>query len=291
MNMVKKLLKLVNRRIIEFLGIIYLITLISVNRLRPVPFYSMLRGDRSGAQLHDELMAYGFCFANGLTYGGTSSAIDTYESQALRRRVGLPVNQINGKRVNLPAYLYRDDNNDSRFKRICTYFLEKVKVKVPSTPDEIFSDSFIDHLRSRVSIDTTCINNNVVIHIRRGDVNLTDHPKRYTEIDYYIDLIRQINEHSSRFNIMIHSESQNLSVDEIQKLESVGAQLHLDADLLTAWDDMIRAEILILAKSSFSYVPAILCTGTVVYTPFWHQKLHKWANNNTFDSHLENIPK
>jgi len=130
----------------------------------------------------------------------------------------------------------------------------------------------------------------VVIHIRRGDVNLTDHPKRFTEIDYYVDLIQRIKAHSPRFTFMVHSERQNLSIEEIQTLESIGTLLKLDTDLTEAWDDMIRAEILVLAKSSFSYVPALFCSGTVVYSPFWHHKRYNWIDYNNLDSHLINIP-
>jgi hypothetical protein len=175
--------------------------------------------------------------------------------------------------------------------RISKYFLGKARLKVPSTPDEFFSDTFIEHLRSSSSSDCTTISNIVVIHIRRGDVNLTNHPKRFTEIAYYVDLIQRIEAHSPRFRFIVHSESQNLSVEEIQELESVGATLKLDADLSVAWDDMIRAEILIPAKSSFSYVPALLCSGTVVYSPFWHQKRYPWIDYNNFDEHLVNIPR
>jgi hypothetical protein len=268
-----------------------LLAWLGIQRIRPVQFYSKLRGDRSGAQLHDELMAYGFCFANGLTYSGTSTAIDTNELQNLRTKVGLPVNHSSDKRVNLPSYLYRDDKNNSRFKLMSKYFLDKARLNAPSTPDEIFSDRFIEHLRSRALADCTTIRNNVVIHIRRGDVNLTDHPKRFTEIAYYVDLILRIKAHSPRFTFIVHSETQNLSAQEIQELESVGATLKLDADISIAWDDMIRAEILIPAKSSFSYVPALLCTGTVIYSPFWHQKRYTWIDYNNFDEHLVNIPR
>jgi hypothetical protein len=276
---------------IELLSSLYLIITLSFSRKNSTPFYSILRGDRSGAQLHDELMAYGLCFRNRLHYGGASSGSSDPELSILRAMVGLPVNLNIDKKVNLPALLYRDDTYDARLKSIMVAFISVFGIKTPTTPDEIFSDVFLEHLRSRASIDCTSIKNSVVIHIRRGDVNLNDHPKRYTEIAYYIGQIQRIQAHSSRFTFIVHTESKNLSREEIQALESVGAEIKLDVDLTIAWQDMIQAEILVLAKSSFSYVPALLCTGTVVYTPFWHQKRNNWVDYNNFDTYLGNIPK
>jgi hypothetical protein len=52
----------------------------------------------------------------------------------------------------------------------------------------------------------------------------------------------------------------------------------LDAKLNSAWEDMINAEILVIAKSSFSYVAALYSKATFVYQPFWHEKKSEWFN-------------
>ena len=49
-----------------------------------------------------------------------------------------------------------------------------------------------------------------------------------------------------------------------------GFTLHLNTDVREAWGGFLAARCLIVAKSSFSYVPAVLRTGPVVYEPFWH---------------------
>ena len=51
-----------------------------------------------------------------------------------------------------------------------------------------------------------------------------------------------------------------------------------DVDTLTTWAIFVRAEALVTAKSSFSYVAAILRgskPGTY-YRPFWHAPLGHW---------------
>ena len=52
-----------------------------------------------------------------------------------------------------------------------------------------------------------------------------------------------------------------------------GYTLRLNTDLLEAWSEMITADVLIMSKSSFSFVPALLSQGSVVYYPMWHAPL------------------
>ena len=76
---------------------------------------------------------------------------------------------------------------------------------------------------------------------------------------------------------------------------NVQVDLHLDAPLHSAWYDMMTANVLILSRSSFSFVPAILRIpptrnnnknndnhsnrrlDQVIYTPFWHEPLSDWT--------------
>jgi hypothetical protein len=52
----------------------------------------------------------------------------------------------------------------------------------------------------------------------------------------------------------------------------------VDSDLAAAWQAMMTAEFVVLSRSSFSFVPAMLNpTGTVMYTPFHKAKLPGWV--------------
>jgi len=55
-----------------------------------------------------------------------------------------------------------------------------------------------------------------------------------------------------------------------------GCELCLNAPALTSLNALIYADILVLAKSSFSYVAGLLNDGIVVYEPFWHAPRPDW---------------
>jgi len=54
--------------------------------------------------------------------------------------------------------------------------------------------------------------------------------------------------------------------------------LQLDTDLGTVWREIQAADIVIMSRSSFSFVPALLnLDGQIIYTPFWHNPLPHWT--------------
>jgi hypothetical protein len=55
-----------------------------------------------------------------------------------------------------------------------------------------------------------------------------------------------------------------------------GALVHLDRSLEDDFREMVHADVLVIAKSSFSYIAGILNEGTVYYNPFWHPPLVGW---------------
>ena len=63
----------------------------------------------------------------------------------------------------------------------------------------------------------------------------------------------------------------------------------MDTPLNKVYDLMIHSDILILSKSSFSFVPAFYNKRCVIYKPFWHKKLDHWLNSTdiNFDTQLE----
>lgn len=64
---------------------------------------------------------------------------------------------------------------------------------------------------------------------------------------------------------------------ELIKAEFPKVKIHYELNSISSLIYMANAKYLILSKSSFSYVAAILNRqGTIVYTPFWHQRLMRW---------------
>jgi len=119
---------------------------------------------------------------------------------------------------------------------------------------------------------------NIAIHIRRGDVNSNDHPTRFTPIEYYYRLVESFNEKFPDSNICIFSEENKENKDEFtifSKKPQVRVLLNLD--ILTTFEHLVHADILVTSKSSFSYLAGLLNTNRVVYMDFWHSPLSHWS--------------
>jgi hypothetical protein len=117
----------------------------------------------------------------------------------------------------------------------------------------------------------------IALHIRRGDVTLQAHPLRYTS-DSKIraaigSVIRTIERSGYACQVAIYSEGveQDFSV-----ILDCPFELHLNGDPLDALQNMISSDILVMSKSSFSYVAALIHQGPVIYEPFWHRPMGHW---------------
>lgn len=256
--------------------------LLLIKRDKSLSFHSRGRDDQSGARIHDELMAASFCYANKLKYYGPTYKQLSFndETISLRKMLGLPSACIENQGVHLPSEIYRERHIAGFFPILVEKFISLVGIKLNSHPDTIFNQDFIHVMRQRANIDITPIKNKVVLHLRRGDVSSELYPNRYTGIDYYLNIISELSAAEPSFQFLIHSQAKGLSGKEIDALSRVG-NLILDSNLCQCWEDMINAEILVLAKSSFSYVPALYSKGTVLYQPFWHSKKLEWIDVDT----------
>jgi hypothetical protein len=113
----------------------------------------------------------------------------------------------------------------------------------------------------------------VAVHIRRGDVNERV-AERFTPNEH---VARQIDELSHLLAPLPHefhaySEGDKEDFGLIQDR----ATLHLGGDVFECLESLISADIFVMAKSSFSYIGALLARGIVIYSRFWHAPLQQW---------------
>eukprot|EP00747_Dinoflagellata_sp_TGD_P118473 gnl/TRDRNA2_/TRDRNA2_172823_c0_seq4.p1 gnl/TRDRNA2_/TRDRNA2_172823_c0~~gnl/TRDRNA2_/TRDRNA2_172823_c0_seq4.p1 ORF type:complete len:369 (+),score=23.48 gnl/TRDRNA2_/TRDRNA2_172823_c0_seq4:63-1169(+) len=115
----------------------------------------------------------------------------------------------------------------------------------------------------------------VAMHIRRGDVKRGDPRQaiRFTPDELYYMLASKILEQLPNADIHVFSQGGNEEFDGYKKR---GMKLHLNTDVIEAWRYFANADVMIAAKSSFSFVPALLNTGCVIYQNFWHTPLDEW---------------
>jgi hypothetical protein len=128
----------------------------------------------------------------------------------------------------------------------------------------------------------------VAVHIRRGDVcsENANTSIRFTSNSEVLDKVRTVqqvlNEWGLAFQVHVLSEGRE---DDFGELRDIMPRWHLNSCAIEAFDRLVRADILIAAKSSFSYAAALLNSGVIFYDPFWHKPMSHWIVND------ERVPK
>lgn len=127
---------------------------------------------------------------------------------------------------------------------------------------------------------------NIGLHIRRGDVSRNNNNIRFTENTYYIEVLNNLFTFIKGLNldINIHVYSQG-TVDDFQEFANFDNVYYpLDEDILTTFYNLIESDILVMSKSSLSYVSALLSNKVIIYQDFWHKPLTKWYNSKKLNS-------
>ena len=111
---------------------------------------------------------------------------------------------------------------------------------------------------------------NVAIHIRRGDINEKSGDERFTNDEHYIKIINVINKKYNNANICIFTEKEGINIDVF--LTSPNVKILHDIDVLQTFEYFCNADVLIVAKSTFSYLPALYNTSNEIYIPYQQAK-------------------
>lgn len=127
----------------------------------------------------------------------------------------------------------------------------------------------------------------VAVHVRRGDVGRNRNAQRFTpngRILHTIKLLREVLD-DLRITAAIHVHSQGAS-EEFSDFAKIGCELFLDTDAVWTMQQLAEADVLVMAKSSFSYIAALLNEGVVLYEPMFDPPLSSWIvrrKNGHFD--------
>lgn len=127
-------------------------------------------------------------------------------------------------------------------------FVDLLKPLIPDFRSRFYSDK----LRDKKSAFTVCL------HIRRGDVRPT-RADMWTDTAIFSRVLDEICEilDCTGIDYAIHIFSQGKRED-FQELEKHGPQYFLDDDPLWTLRQLIEADVLLMSKSCYSYVAAIL---------------------------------
>ena len=247
-----------------------LLVLLKAFGLGPAALTSSGKTDGGGAQVHAVLSVQAFCRTFGFPYAHTPfrqiehsagpAEVARWE-QAFRLGDGFP--SADADAPTLKAYARKP-----------WLWGRKILVALPHAHD--FADS--QHgayaglsKRRPPQADGRAI---VAIHVRRGDVSPAQNASRYTTDAEIADRIRLLQRHLPDAECRIYSEG---IASDFQLFADLGCRLRLGGDPLDILQEMAAADVLVTAKSSFSYVAALFNPNLVLYTPFWHAMQPGWV--------------
>ncbi|MGX1196802.1 hypothetical protein [Parvibaculum sp. MBR-TMA-1.3b-4.2] len=117
------------------------------------------------------------------------------------------------------------------------------------------------------------------VHVRRGDVS-ADHPhhsNRFTGDEAILETVRSARQAAETQGLVLSVNvwSQGDRADFLA-YEEAGCRLFLDTDIFETIHNLAQSDILLMAKSSLSFVAALLNDGICLYEGFWHPPLPHW---------------
>ncbi|WP_367873385.1 hypothetical protein [Luteolibacter sp. Populi] len=116
----------------------------------------------------------------------------------------------------------------------------------------------------------------VAVHLRRGDVAVTGQfAQWFTPDEVILERLKRVigMAGKDRVNVRLFSEGKP---EDFRAFTELGATLHLDEDVFETFHHLVKSDVLIMAKSTFSYLGAIIGGQVCLYEPFWHPKLPGW---------------
>jgi len=117
---------------------------------------------------------------------------------------------------------------------------------------------------------------NVAIHVRRPNIHDTRVDGANTSDDYYLSVIAHIREKYKHIkNIQFHIYSQG-RIEHFNQYIHEDTVFHINEELRSTFTGLVSADVLVLSRSSFSYIAAFLSEGEIYYINFWHKPKKDW---------------
>ena len=142
----------------------------------------------------------------------------------------------------------------------------------------IFREMYFSKPKPTITYDSTTVN--IALHIRRGDVSNKKYLSRYTPNNDYIALLQKIDLVSHVVHLFSEGDEGNFA-DILEAFPSVTFVMHLNEEITSTFHHLVMSDILIIAKSSFSYCAGLLNANTTIsniINGWWHKPLKQWKN-------------
>ena len=236
--------------------------------------------DGFGSQLQAMFSLIAYCYYKGYTYVHTPMYAMHHNDESI---------------PNFPTYMNDFINIEHKFttinqlsnydKSIVHSCKEGPFVHGSYNPDyfynthilRLFREMYFSREKPALEYDKT--RRNIAVHIRRGDVNSTKYPSRFTSNQQYIDLLKKMTLDNS--TIYVFSEGAETDFQDIAAaFPDTPVVMRLNENIQTTFHHLVMADVLVLAKSSFSYCAGLLNENTKVANvlrSWWHKPLRAWT--------------
>ena len=234
-------------------------------------YYSIAGTDRTGSVLTDMLRAHAFAFSHNKTYGGACVT-----EKMLTQRLNQHTELVNELGLDHVLHFLPWPKEDS------CHFVDQNKTYRQGGVQMWFTTDWLAYIRSQIKIQHLNKKNDSIfeigVHIRRGDITPCKHKDRYLPNSHYLALIDKYIARTppgKEPHVTIYSESR--SFERWAEVQARNFSFSIDTTLSEVWKGMISSDVLIMSKSSFSYIPAVFNqNGTIVYTKFNSKPLPAW---------------
>lgn len=143
---------------------------------------------------------------------------------------------------------------------------------------DAYSDEIRNSLRQKYANGapkTRYTHQYIAFHIRRGDVSAGHHTGRFASNARVLDNLRLFRMKSgSELPLEVFSQGAASDFDFLPLDQVTG--LHLDVDVFETISRMVCGQGLIMGRSSFSYLAALLGNGKVMTDLWYHRPLSSW---------------
>jgi hypothetical protein len=226
-------------------------------------FYSELRGDRSGSVLTDMLYAHAYAYHHNMRYGGACPGKfePKKDTEELIEAMGWTDVFHIACPINNSVPVFKDDVYRRTHEYITPEWREQIQAMSPAIIATENEDGPFQ----------------IAVHVRRGDITPCHQLLRYLPNSHYMTLIeRYLPEDGRPAEVTIYSESDHLdknrgfpAVENFDVFREAGYIVKLDTDLPELWKALTTADVLIMSRSYFSFVPAIVNPNTIVMTEWF----------------------
>ena len=119
---------------------------------------------------------------------------------------------------------------------------------------------------------------NIAVHVRRGDVSPINNSERYTSTEQIINIINNLKKIYPHGIIYIFTEINEENKNEFDSILNDTIKLKANEDVIDTFNHLIKADVLVLGKSSFSYLAGLYNKNIVYNLEFWHKSMPNWIN-------------